>query len=179
MHDTYSRRNFNDGDTIFSQGDRAGEAFVVQSGSVRLDILEGSQTREIDTISKGTIFGEMGVLSDMNRMASATAVGETKVLCCQRRELQRQLDELDEDKRDALRFLIVYSQNLLPFEMMENRPDDKEAKNRDKIAFHLVRDANIPGELSSLDTFMISFYRVLVSYAERRLPPYFAAENDL
>lgn len=178
MAGEYSRRIFKDGEIIFSQDDRAGEAYLIQSGSVRILHDENGTSQEIDTIGRGTVFGEMGVISDMNRMASAIAIGETNLLCCQRGELQRRLDDLDKDKRDALRFLIVYCQTLLPFEMMENRPDDEEAVDRDKIAFYLVRDANRPGEMDGLDVFLSSLYEVLIGYAKRRLPPNLKSKYD-
>jgi len=175
MQGEYDRRTFKAGEPIFSEGDRAGEAFLVHSGNVRLHKSEDGNAREIDTVGRGKIFGEMGVISDMNRMASATAVGETVLICCHRREMLRRVDELDGDRRDALRFLIVYCQELLPFELMDDRPDDEETRHRDKIAFFLVRDASKPGELDGLDTFLSGLYKVLIGYAERRLPPGFEA----
>jgi len=173
MQEAYSRQIFKDGATIFSQGDRAGEAYLIQKGNVRLQVNEKSQTREIDTVGPGKIFGEMGVISDMNRMATATAVGDVEVINCQRLELQRRIDELSEDRRDALRFLIVYCQDLLPFELMGARPDDEEMANRDKIAFYLIKDANTSSALNGLDPFLSGLYKVLIGYAERRLPPDF------
>lgn len=173
----YSRRTYKAGDVIFSQNDRAGEAFMVESGSVRLHAVEGGDTRDIDTLGKGKIFGEMGVVSDMNRMATATAMEDTEVLCCHRREFLRKMDELDEDRRDALRFLIVYNQQLLPFELMDNRPDDEETAARDKIAYFLIRDAVKPGELDDLDMFMKRLYQDLIEYAKRRLPPGFKPKD--
>lgn len=130
-------------------------------------------THEIDTVGEGSIFGEMGVLSDMNRMASANAVGDTVLTCCHRRALMLRLDDLDEDRRDALRFLIVYCQEFMPFELMENRPDDEETRCRDGIAFYLIRDSAKPGELDGLDPFLRGLCRVLIGYVKRRLPPGF------
>jgi hypothetical protein len=173
MGSDYLRRSFKDGDKIFAEGDRAGEAFLVHSGKVRLFKVENGVSQEIDTVGEGRIFGEMGVLSDMNRMASATAVGDTVLTCCHHRALMKRLDALDSDRRDSLRFLIVYCQEFLPFEMMENRRDDEETRNRDSIAFYLIRDSAKPGELDGLDPFLRGLYQVLVGYAKRRLPPDF------
>ena len=173
MQGGYSRRNFKDGEIIFSQGDRAGEAFLVHSGKVRIYKSENGRILEIDTIGRSQIFGEMGVISDMNRMASANAVGATTVLCCERREMLRRLDELEEDRREALRFLIVYCQELLPYELMDERPENDEMRQRDKIAFNLVRESNKPGVLDGLDPFLSALYKALIGYTERRLPPDF------
>lgn len=173
MSGDYIHRTYQDGENIFLEGDRAGEAFLINKGNVRIYKVEGSEIHEIDVIGPGQIFGEMGVISDMNRMASAVAIGETELNCCHRRELKRRVDALDEDMRDALRFLIVYCQEFLPFELMSNRPNDAETKKRDALAYYLVRDSKKPGELDRLDVFLKGLYRVLVSYTERRLPPGF------
>lgn len=173
MQGGYSRRNYKDGEIIFSEGDRAGEAFLVDSGNVRIYKSENGRIREIDTIGRGKIFGEMGVISDMNRMASTNAVGETTVLCCERKEMLRRLDELDGGRREALRFLIAYCQELLPFELMDERPENKEMRERDEIAFSLIRESGKPDALDGLDVFLSGLYKVLIGYAERRLPPDF------
>ena len=173
MQGDYHRRKFKDGEIIFSEGDRAGEAYLVSSGQVRIHKTEKGRILEIDVIGQGKIFGEMGVISDMNRMASANAVGETHVIACERMELLRRVDELDEDRRDALRFLIVYCQEFLPFELMDERPENDETRHRDKIAFDLVRESNKPGALDGLDVFLTGLYEVLIGYTERRLPPDF------
>jgi len=175
MDGDYVPRICQAGEAVFVEDDRAGEAFLIRSGRVRIHKLENGADKEIDTIGAGQIFGEMGVLSDMNRMASATAVEETTLVCCHRRELVRRLEELSVDRRDAFRFLIVYCQDLLPFEMMTERPDDEDTRDRDKIAYYLVRDAERPGELDGLDPFMGGLYKLLISYAKRRLPPGFSA----
>ncbi|MGB0670751.1 MAG: cyclic nucleotide-binding domain-containing protein [Rhodospirillales bacterium] len=169
----YGRRDFNDGDIIFAEGDRAAEAYLIQSGRVRLLTEESGIVREIDTIGKGRIFGEMAVISDMNRMATAQAMGDTVLVACHRREMQRRIDELDDKRRDALRFLILYCQDFLPFELMDARPQDDETERRDGIAYWLIHYANRPGELDGLDTFLSGLYKVLIGYAERRLPPGF------
>ena len=107
MEGDYVRQTYKNGEAIFKEGDRAGEAYLINSGEVRLHKFEDGEDHEIDLIGKGKIFGEMGVMSDMNRMASATAVGDVVVTTCHRRELVRRMDALNEDRRDALRFLIV------------------------------------------------------------------------
>ena len=167
----YERREYKRGDVIFSEGDRAAEAYLIQAGKVHLFRDQNGVAQELDTIGEGHIFGEMGVISDMNRMASADAVNNVTLICCHRQELKRRLDDLDKDRREAMRFLIVYCQEYLPFEMMENRPTNKITAERDALALQLIRHFDRPGEIESLDTFMAGLYRVLIGYAKRRIPP--------
>ena len=174
----YERRKYKRGEVIFSEGERAAEAYLIQAGKVHLFRNENGIAKELDTIGEGQIFGEMGVISDMNRMASADAVTDVTLICCHRQELKRRLKDLDKDRREAMRFLIVYCQEYLPFEMMENRPTNKITAERDAVALQLIRHFDRPGELDALDSFMAGLYRVLIGYAKRRLPTGLDAKSE-
>jgi len=170
LNKDYFRKTIAAGENIFSEGEPAGMAYLIHSGKVRIHKTENGQDEEIDTVGPGKIFGEMGVISDATRMASATAVEETVLTCCYRREMVRRVDALDKDNRDALRFLIVYCQEFLPYEMMEERPDDSDTIHKDKLAAYLVSKSKEPSILDKVDPFLKGLYDVLVGYAERRLP---------
>ncbi|MDP6884809.1 MAG: cyclic nucleotide-binding domain-containing protein, partial [Rhodospirillales bacterium] len=74
MAETFlERKTCQPGDTIFREGDSANQAFIVQEGEVV--IVKGPQenTQVLGTIGKGGIFGEMGLVDDRPRMASARA----------------------------------------------------------------------------------------------------------
>ncbi len=66
-------RQYRAGETIFREGDRGTEFFVIQRGRVR--ILSGN--RLLETFGENEIFGEMALIDDSPR--SATAVAETDV----------------------------------------------------------------------------------------------------
>jgi CRP/FNR family cyclic AMP-dependent transcriptional regulator len=65
--------SFKEGDTIFREGDNALELFVIKSGQVRIQI--GNKT--VSELGADSIFGEMALIDDEPR--SATAVAVTKV----------------------------------------------------------------------------------------------------
>ncbi|MBO0755075.1 MAG: cyclic nucleotide-binding domain-containing protein [Bradyrhizobiaceae bacterium] len=67
------QRSFKAGETIFKEGDRGDEMFVVQSGHV--EIRRGN--RVLETLSEKNIFGEMALIDDGPR--SATVVAKTDV----------------------------------------------------------------------------------------------------
>ncbi|MBT3766172.1 MAG: cyclic nucleotide-binding domain-containing protein [Rhodospirillaceae bacterium] len=171
MKGSYKQRTFTDGEKIFSEGDRAGEAYLIRTGEIRIEKSVKGANKEIDIVGPGKIFGEMGVISDMNRMASAYAVGETDVICCHRIEMLKRIEDLDDFRREALQFLISYCQSFLPFEMMESRPDDADTRRMDSFALNLVREFNNQKGLTELDVFLNGLYKVLINYTERRLPP--------
>ena len=66
-------RVFKAGDVIFKEGDPADTLFVVQSGSVEIRLGNGV----LDTLPERSIFGEMALIDDAPR--SATAVAQTDV----------------------------------------------------------------------------------------------------
>jgi len=61
------------GDIIFSEGEIGNEMYIVQSGTVELLKTIGKETRVLATLEKGDFFGEMSVLEDLPRTASARA----------------------------------------------------------------------------------------------------------
>jgi CRP-like cAMP-binding protein len=60
---------FSTGDVIFSQGDEGSVMYVVRSGSV---VITYNDT-ELATVGEGEIFGEMALVDDTIRSATATA----------------------------------------------------------------------------------------------------------
>jgi CRP-like cAMP-binding protein len=66
--------SFKAGDIIFREGDNALELFVIKSGQVRIQI--GNRT--VAELAPDTIFGEMALIDDEPR--SATAVALTDVV---------------------------------------------------------------------------------------------------
>ncbi len=74
-------------DTIFNKGDAADSMFIVEQGSVRVEI------ENPVILSSGSFFGEMALLSKSTRNATITALEDSKLL-----ELQSSdLDELFEE----------------------------------------------------------------------------------
>lgn len=73
-------RKFSGEQEIFKEGDTGDGVYVVKSGAVRISGLVGNDVRHVfATIKPGEIFGEMAVLENKPRSASAVAVGETTV----------------------------------------------------------------------------------------------------
>ena len=68
---------YDDGETIIKEGDAGPWLFFLLSGEVRVE----KDGEDLATLRrKGDVFGEMGMLSDSYRSASATAIGETTCL---------------------------------------------------------------------------------------------------
>jgi len=73
------RKTFPPGETIFQQGDESEEAYWILSGSVEISI-EAPQGRSVlTTLEAGEIFGEMGMIDDQPRAATARALTSTEL----------------------------------------------------------------------------------------------------
>lgn len=68
------------GDIIFSEGDLGTEMYIIQSGVVEVFKKIGGEQRVLSTLDKGDFFGEMSVLEDAPRSASARAKTDVELL---------------------------------------------------------------------------------------------------
>jgi CRP/FNR family transcriptional regulator, cyclic AMP receptor protein len=69
-------RFFKAGTTIFREGEEAHELFVIKSGEVRIQI--GNRT--VSELSADHIFGEMALIDNQPRSASAIAVTDVELV---------------------------------------------------------------------------------------------------
>ncbi len=67
-------RSFPAGQVLFREGDPGAEMFVIQSGRVKISKVFPSGERTLAVIGPGEFFGEMAILNDKPRTATATAL---------------------------------------------------------------------------------------------------------
>ena len=77
------------GDTLFAKGDPGTTMFIVRSG--QLQIIDGDLV--LETVGPGGILGEMGVVDDDDRSASARAVTAAEVIIVDRPNFEALVDE--------------------------------------------------------------------------------------
>jgi CRP-like cAMP-binding protein len=68
------------GDIIFSEGEIGTDMFILQSGTVELIKTIAGDTKVLATLEKGDFFGEMSVLEDLPRTATARARTDVEVV---------------------------------------------------------------------------------------------------
>src|SRR5262245_12606176 len=74
LRDAAEHRRFPAGQEIFKEGDPGDGVYVVRSGRVRLSArLSGGERRVFSEVTPGDFFGEMAVLDQLPRSATATA----------------------------------------------------------------------------------------------------------
>ncbi|MEM8960096.1 MAG: cyclic nucleotide-binding domain-containing protein [Acidobacteriota bacterium] len=69
-----------DGDAIFLEGDLGTEMYVIQEGHVALSRKVGDEQRQLAVLEPGDFFGEMSILEDLPRSATARASGDCRLL---------------------------------------------------------------------------------------------------
>ena len=95
-------RQYDDGETIITEGDYDPWLYFLLSGSIRV-AKEGVTISNID--KQGEIFGEMRIVDERSRSASVYAVGKTVCLAVDTSAHHRIADEGDKDEK--LDFLLL------------------------------------------------------------------------
>lgn len=88
---TSRRKVFAPKTLIFEEGERGHEAYVVEYGRVRVFKTVKGHRVDLGTVVQGGIFGEMALIDDQPRMASAEAVEETACVVIGKERLTEQL----------------------------------------------------------------------------------------
>jgi len=89
-------REVSDGQFLFSAGDLAEGGYVVIDG--RIDLIDEAPTppRVLDRLGPGALIGELALIIETKRPATALAVGRARVLAVRRSLFRRMLDEYPE-----------------------------------------------------------------------------------
>lgn len=87
-----SRRRFKAGEAIFSEGDVGDEAYVIESGRVSIFKMVRDAKVVLGEVVESGVFGEMALIDDEPRMASAQAMDDTVCLVLPKAALKSQLN---------------------------------------------------------------------------------------
>jgi CRP-like cAMP-binding protein len=72
--------DYSDGEIIFSEFERGDRFYLIQSGRVELVKIIGTVQKTLDVLNPTEMFGEMALLEDSPRSASAIALGDVKLM---------------------------------------------------------------------------------------------------
>lgn len=85
------------GDVIFAEGDPGDCAYLIKSGEVKITkIARDDQPRTIATLRAGNIIGEMALIDQEPRAASAVVLQDAEVLIISNEEFQKRLEGSDQ-----------------------------------------------------------------------------------
>ncbi len=116
------REVFFAGKVIFREGDTGTRAYVIETGEVEIWREEGGERRRLGVIGAGGIFGEMALIDNQPRMASATALTETSCVVVPEDVFQRKLDAADPFLIALLRIFVANIRSITPHRRATDRP---------------------------------------------------------
>lgn len=101
-----TQSRFHQGQILFLEGDRGDVAYILTSGAVDLvlESLEGVQLT-LDRVDEGGYFGEMALLDDEPRSATAIVSRDAEVVTISRHDLLKHLHEHPDTMLNLLRSL--------------------------------------------------------------------------
>lgn len=102
------RKVFYAGVTIFKEGEAGDRAYLIQDGHVEI-IKNGVP---LATIGKGELFGEMALVDDQPRMASAKAASDVACVVISRDTFKEKLSKADPFIRGLLNIFVRNIRNL-------------------------------------------------------------------
>lgn len=100
-----SRKTYETGETLFSEGDPADSGFLVMEGSVLMTEKVGEEEVERAIYGAGSLIGEIALLTPTERPATAIARATTNVMIITRELMRRVLEEHPEAARELRLYL--------------------------------------------------------------------------
>ncbi len=87
------------GEILFEEGEIGTEAYLIMDGEIDVFRRVGNSEHVIATLRKGEILGEMSLIDNQPRMASARIQDDSKLLVISQESLQLRLDRLQQEDR--------------------------------------------------------------------------------
>jgi diguanylate cyclase len=83
------------GRVLFHQGDAPTSAFLLESGNIEVTTAQGETSRRLGVLGPGDLLGEMAVLDDSPRTATARALSDCVLMPIDRKQFAERLDSAD------------------------------------------------------------------------------------
>jgi CRP-like cAMP-binding protein len=96
---------FRTGTVIFNEGDAPGDVYVIMSGTVEIFQTSGESEQIVATLGKDDVFGDMALINDAPRGASARAASNTSCFVISKAGYQQHLEEASPMLRSILKIL--------------------------------------------------------------------------
>ncbi len=106
------RREAAPGEVLFEEGDEADVAYLILDGDVDIYRKAGNQEVLLATLRRGDIVGEMSLIDNQPRMASARIKSDTKMTVISREDLAARLGRLAETDKVLRRIIDVFVDRL-------------------------------------------------------------------
>jgi len=176
VDETIEVLNFPKGKVLFKQGEKGDAAYIVNSGAVGM--YREAQGRKIPlaTVRRGELFGEMAVIDDSPRMATAFTLEDSAVMVVPIRVMMDKLRKADPFIRALIHMLMNNLRGVHESYMPKSRSLADAAnmlsRQSDIVTKFLQADlppaftADLTSKLKSLDAVVKDLRRVAAVYRE-------------
>lgn len=96
---------------VFHEGERGNKAYIIQQGEVEIFRGEGDQKRVLAVITAGGVFGELALVDDGPRSASARAVSRTVCTTLDKTRIQQVVKAADPSIQSLLKLMLAIIRN--------------------------------------------------------------------
>ena len=86
-------KNLKAGETLFREGEKGAEMYLIRSGKVEISNSGGGVKKVLATLSEGSFLGEMAIVDEAPRSATAVALSDVSLLILDRAAFKAQLQE--------------------------------------------------------------------------------------
>jgi EAL domain-containing protein (putative c-di-GMP-specific phosphodiesterase class I) len=154
MNDALPRQIFPAGAQIFTEGDAANFAYVIEAGNVEMLASRGGRKVVLARFGQGDLLGESALVGDSQRAATAVAVEETQVVVLDKASVSEHVAHADATVQLLLRLTLerLQSQERLVLSQNNGGLDAKGHADRGTKNIELARDLQgaIDGDALSL-----------------------------
>lgn len=105
---TLPRRTVSAGDFVFQEGEPGDEAYIIASGEVEILRKNAMGERTLAILGRGDILGEMALIDDQARMASAKARKDTELAVIPQETFKTKLDQVAETDHVVRRLIDTF-----------------------------------------------------------------------
>ena len=124
----YDRLVLFPGDEVFSEGDRGNWAYLIQSGKIAI-VKRKPDGGEVvlAVLGPGRLFGEMALIDDQPRMATARSLTESQLILIDRYTFNTKVKKCDPLVRELLQNFTNNLRSITQRKLTETFPDEAAA----------------------------------------------------
>ena len=132
-------RNLKAGEVLFSEGEEGDDAYIVEQGAIEISLDLPAGKKVLATLGKGEIIGEMSLIADAPRSATAIAVEASELLVLKRDRLLKPIEAADPIMRLMIQMIVDRLRDA-PRWMKEGDSSIPSVSEARQKAFDEVRD---------------------------------------
>ena len=100
------RKKYDRDQVIFREHENGDVAYIIANGQVQIIKESDNGPRVLGVLEKGAMFGEMALIDNKPRMASAKAInGPVELLIVSKANFQKKMEQLDPFTRGLIKFM--------------------------------------------------------------------------